>query len=73
MIPPAFGTFGTAGRNIFPSYPFRNWDMSVYKDWKIQERLTVQFRAEFFNVLNHPQFANPGGGPNGLKSHASGA
>jgi hypothetical protein len=66
MIPPPFGTFGTAGRNIFPSYPFHNWDMSIYKDFKFKERLTAQFRAEFFNVLNHPQFANPGGGPNGF-------
>jgi hypothetical protein len=65
MVPPAFGTWATAGRNVFPSYPFKNWDMSVYKDWKVKERLTVQFRAEFFNILNHPQFANPGGGPNG--------
>jgi hypothetical protein len=66
MIPPAFGTFGTAGRNIFPSYPFKNWDASIYKDWKVKERLTLQFRAELFNLLNHPQFANPGGGPNGF-------
>ena len=65
MIPPAFGTFGTAGRNIFPSRPFKNWDMSVYKDWTFRERFTIQFRAEVFNILNHPEFANPGGGPNG--------
>ena len=66
MIPPPFGTFATSGRNIFPSYPFKNWDASIYKDLKFKERLTFQFRAEFFNVLNHPQFANPGGGPNGF-------
>jgi hypothetical protein len=66
LIPPLFGTFGTAGRNIFPAYPFKNWDLSIYKDWKFKERLTAQFRAEFFNILNHPQFANPGGGPNGF-------
>jgi hypothetical protein len=30
--------------------------MSVQKDWKFKERLTAQFRAEFFNVLNHPLF-----------------
>ncbi|MFY9532293.1 MAG: TonB-dependent receptor [Candidatus Acidiferrales bacterium] len=66
MIPPPTGTFGNSGRNIFPGYPFKNWDMSVSKDWKIKERLTAQFRAEFFNVLNHPQFSNPGGGPNGF-------
>jgi len=65
LIPPVYGTFGTAGRNIFPASPFRNWDMSIYKNWKFREKLTAQFRAEFFNVLNHPEFANPGGGPNG--------
>jgi hypothetical protein len=66
MIPPAFGTFGTAGRNIFPSPIFPNVDASVYKDWKFKERLTFQFRAEVFNLFNHPNFANPGGGPNGF-------
>jgi hypothetical protein len=66
MIPPVFGTFGTAGRNIFPSQIFPNVDMSVYKDWKFKERLTFQFRAEVFNLFNHPNFANPGGGPNGF-------
>ena len=35
------------------------------KDFSFPERLTAQFRAEFFNVLNHPNFANPYGGPNG--------
>jgi Carboxypeptidase regulatory-like domain/TonB dependent receptor len=65
MIPPPTGSFSNGGRNIFPSYPFKNWDASIYKDWKLKERLTFQFRAEFFNLLNHPQFANPGGGPNG--------
>jgi len=61
MIPPAAGTFGTAGRNIFRGPGFHNWDVSVSKNWKFAERLTVQFRTEFFNVLNHPNFANPWG------------
>jgi len=39
--------------------------MSVSKNWKFKERLTFQFRAEVFNIFNRPQFANPGGGPNG--------
>ena len=59
MIPPAIGTFGTMGRNIFRDSGFRNWDLSVFKNWKFKERLVAQFRAEFFNVLNHPNFANP--------------
>jgi len=66
MIPPAAGTFGTMGRNIFRDSGFRNWDMSVTKQMKFQERLTAQFRAEFFNILNHPNFANPYGGPSGF-------
>lgn len=65
MIPPAFGTFGTMGRNIFRDTGFRNWDFSVGKTWKFTERYGAQFRAEFFNILNHPNFANPFGGQNG--------
>jgi hypothetical protein len=59
MIPPAIGTFGTMRRNIFLDSGFRNWDLSVFKSFKFKERFTAQFRAEFFNVLNHPNFANP--------------
>jgi Carboxypeptidase regulatory-like domain/TonB dependent receptor len=66
LIPPALGTFGTLGRDVFRDSGIRNWDLSVTKSWKFKERLTAQFRAEFFNVLNHPNFANPYGGPNGF-------
>src|SRR6202171_3979110 len=59
MTPPADGTFGTMGRNTFRDFGFRNWDMSVVKNTKFGGRLSAQFRAEFFNVLNHPNFANP--------------
>jgi Carboxypeptidase regulatory-like domain len=64
MIPPPF-TLGSMGRNTFRDTGFRNWDLSVAKNWKFGERLGAQFRAEFFNVLNHPNFANPFGGQNG--------
>jgi hypothetical protein len=66
MIPPALGTFGTMGRNIFPDSGFRNFDLSVAKNWHFGERFRTQFRAEFFNILNHPNFANPYGGQNGF-------
>jgi outer membrane receptor protein involved in Fe transport len=69
LIPPAAGTYGTAGRNIFRDSGLRDWDVSVTKDFKFRERLTAQFRAEFFNVLNHPNFANPYGGPNGYANN----
>ena len=55
------GTIGNAGRNIFRDSGFKNLDLSVTKVWKIKERLNTQFRAEFFNLFNHPNFANPGG------------
>jgi hypothetical protein len=66
MIPPPLGTFGTMGRNTFRDSGFRNWDFSFAKNFKLKERLTAQFRGEFFNLLNHPNFANPFGGQNGL-------
>jgi hypothetical protein len=66
MIPPALGTFGTMGRNIFRDTGFKNVDLSVAKNWKFGERFGAQFRVEFFNLLNHPNFANPFGGQNGF-------
>lgn len=66
MIPPALGSFGTMGRNFFRDSGFRNWDFSVAKNWRLTERFSAQFRAEFFNILNHPNFANPFGGQNGF-------
>ena len=37
-----------------------NFDFSVFKGVNIDERRRVEFRAEFFNLFNHPNFANPG-------------
>jgi len=59
MIPPAQGTFGTMGRNLFRGPSFNNWDFSLVKDTRLGERVRMQIRAEFFNILNHPHFANP--------------
>jgi carboxypeptidase family protein len=53
---PAVGTFGTGGRNSVWGPGVRNWDFALYKNGKITERFNYQFRAEFFNVLNHPSF-----------------
>ena len=63
LIPPAFGTFGNAGKGIWRGPGFHNWDLSVTKTFKFGDRLSTQFRAEFFNVLNHPEFVNAAGGP----------
>jgi hypothetical protein len=52
-------TFGNAGRNIVSGPGYRDFDFSLLKNTKIGERMNVQFRAEFFNVVNHPSFALP--------------
>ena len=65
LIPPAFGTFGTMGRNIFRDTGFKNVDLSVAKNFKWGEHFGMQGRIEFFNIFNHPSFANPFGGQNG--------
>jgi hypothetical protein len=41
-------------------------DFSIFKDFKFKERFGAQFRAEFFNVFNHPTVANPYGGASGF-------
>jgi hypothetical protein len=61
LIPPALGTLGAGGRNIWRDLGYRGWDLSLSKNTTFRERLTAQFRAEVFNILNHPSFANPWG------------
>jgi hypothetical protein len=56
---PAFGTFGDLGRNAIYGPGYRNLDFSVTKNTQITDRFGVQFRAEFFNIFNHPNFALP--------------
>jgi Carboxypeptidase regulatory-like domain/TonB dependent receptor-like, beta-barrel len=53
---PADFTFGNAGRNVLTAPGTHNWDISVFKNNRISETLTLQFRAEFFNAFNHAQF-----------------
>jgi hypothetical protein len=65
MTPPAAGTFGNTGRNIFRDSGFKNVDFSVFKTFTYKERFSAQFRVEFFNLLNHPLIANPYGSVNG--------
>jgi hypothetical protein len=61
LTPPALGAFGNQGRNIFRDSGLKNLDLSVFKNFKFKERYGAQFRAEVFNVLNHPTAANPFG------------
>jgi hypothetical protein len=66
MLPPPLGQFGNMGRNTFPDLGFKDVDFSVAKNWHFTERMHAQFRAEFFNIFNHPNLANPYGGQNGF-------
>ena len=61
LVPPALGSFGNMGRSIFRDSGFKNWDLSVFKNFTFHERFGAQFRWEVFNVLNHPLAANPYG------------
>ena len=56
---PADGTFGDLGRNSTYGPGYKNLDFSFTKNTKVTEGLGMQLRAEFFNVLNHPNFAQP--------------
>jgi len=52
--------FGNSGRNILRGPAQRNIDLSVNKRIAIRERMSLEWRSEFFNVLNFVNFANPG-------------
>ncbi len=59
---PPVGELGNEGRNILFGPHFWNVDFSALKDTAISERLKLQFRAEFFNVLNHANWGQPSAG-----------
>jgi hypothetical protein len=59
LTPPAYGTIGNAGRNTFWGPAFKNVDMSIAKTWRAGERVKAEFRTEFFNLFNHPNFGPP--------------
>ncbi len=55
----AAGTFGSAGRNILRGPGLNNFDLGISRFFKITERQRFQFRAEVFNLANHPNFFLP--------------
>jgi hypothetical protein len=52
--------FGTSGRNILRGPGYFNLDVSLYRNFTITERVTLQFRAEMFGATNTPHYGNPG-------------
>jgi Carboxypeptidase regulatory-like domain/TonB dependent receptor-like, beta-barrel/TonB-dependent Receptor Plug Domain len=69
---PPVGHQGDEGRNDIPGFGFTQVDLSLGRKFPISERVNLQFRADAFNVLNHPNFSNPlayiGFGPSFLRS-----
>ena len=52
---------GNLGRNALRGFGAWQWDFAVRREFKLHESWRLQFRSEFFNILNHPSFANPTG------------
>lgn len=51
--------YGNEGRDSLSGPSFKEWNFAIYKTTGLTERLSMQLRADFFNILNHPNFANP--------------
>jgi hypothetical protein len=51
------GTFANAGKNLLPTKGINNWDVSLAKNVTFTERWKLNFRADFRNTFNHPQYA----------------
>ena len=56
---PIAGTYGNLGRGVYSGPGLADVDASLFKTTAITERANLQFRAEFFNVLNHANFGTP--------------
>jgi hypothetical protein len=59
FLPPAAGTFGNVSRDALTGPGLSELDLSAAKSSHLTERLGLQFRAEFFNILNHTNFLTP--------------
>jgi hypothetical protein len=53
---PARGFFGNTGRNIIRDAPTNQWDVNIAKEFRLAERMRLEFRTEIFNLMNHTQF-----------------
>ncbi|HEY8716228.1 MAG TPA: hypothetical protein VIM00_12680, partial [Candidatus Acidoferrum sp.] len=55
------GEFGNLGRDQIYGPGFKNVDFSLSKNFRVKETAALQFRAEFFNIFNHPNYSLPNG------------
>lgn len=75
--PNAFSTHpttrqGTEGRNDIPGFGLTQVDVSLGRKFPITEHVNLQFRADAFNLFNHPNFSNPGSNPPSASTFLSG-
>jgi hypothetical protein len=56
----AFSIPGNEGRNVITGPGLAQWDMSLQRQARLSERLSLVFRSDFFNLTNHPNFGRPG-------------
>jgi hypothetical protein len=63
---PAAGIAALGGISQVPGPGYHRMDFSIFKNFPIKERATLQFRTEFFNITNHANFNAPGFGGNGV-------
>ena len=59
FLQPLPGTYGNVGRNTLQGPSLKQFDLALAKHWTLSERLTLQFRSEFFNLFNHTNFNTP--------------
>jgi hypothetical protein len=59
FVSSAIGSEGNARRRFFHGPGINNWNMAFHKDTHLTEQVNLQFRADFFNIFNHAQFATP--------------
>jgi hypothetical protein len=64
--------FGTSGYNILRGPFYFDWDQSVFRYFQLAERFGLEFRAEGFNMANHPHFANPAANVSSLQLNSAG-
>jgi hypothetical protein len=60
--PNAIGTFGDTGKNIIRGPRYFDTDLGLLKNTKVDERVSLQFRAEFYNAFNNVNFGTPDSG-----------
>ena len=77
FVPSELGYYGNVGANTLTTPGLASFDFSILKDFNVTENSRIQFRAEYFNFLNRPNFDSPttnvfdGGVPNPLAGQIS--